>query len=138
MGQKKPKKRYRLRNPYPDATALGLMIITALSVLVTCGMALYAVPRVSWMAIVSVLLIFLSGFNRLRIRSAVKNMQQKLREKRKVSAQKGKVHYHVYKEKEPEAPHGAQPETQQRNPQKTQAEKHPAVTTETPEAKNEP
>lgn len=83
--------REKKRIAYEYATAIGLLTLCVASVVITVILAIRGNTRLPWMVAVSLLLLFLTAFNHIRIKMTFKSMQKNLRLRRKIHATRGTI-----------------------------------------------
>lgn len=88
------------RIAYDHATAVGLVVMSTVSVICTVVMAIRHSARLNIMVVVSLLLLFLTALNRLRIRQAYRSARKNLRLIRKRHASRGVIASSPPKEEE--------------------------------------
>lgn len=82
------KRRLRYTN---EASMLCLSLLSAVSALITCVAAVRGYPRLGWLVCVTLLLLFLSAVNRLRIRAAIKTLKNAHAVRRASRRDRGKI-----------------------------------------------
>lgn len=76
---------------YQYATSIGLIVLSACSVTLSVLLAVRHNDRLPWMVAVSLLLLFLTAINGIRIRSTYDSMKKNYRLRRKAHATRGVI-----------------------------------------------
>ena len=82
------KRRLRYAN---EASMLCLSILSAISAIITCIAAVLGYARLGWLVCITLMLLFLSAVNRLRIRAAFKTLHNAHAVRRAARHDKGKI-----------------------------------------------
>lgn len=79
------------RVAYEYATGIGLIALSVCSIIITVVMAARGNSRLPWMVAISLLLVFLTAINYVRVKNAFRSIQRNLRLRRKVNATRGVI-----------------------------------------------
>lgn len=83
--------REKKRIAYEYATAIGLLTLSVASVTITVILAIRGNTRLPWMVAVTLLMVFLTAINHIRIKMTFKSLQRNLRLRRKMHATRGTI-----------------------------------------------
>ena len=82
------KSRLRYSN---EASMLCLSILSAVSAIITCIAAVRGYARLGWLVCITLMLLFLSAVNRIRMRAAFKTLRNARAVRRAARRDRGKV-----------------------------------------------
>lgn len=95
-----PISKEKKRVVYEYATGIGLITLSVFSLVITVLMAIRGNSRLPFMVAISLVLLFLTAINHIRVKQAFRSLHRNLKLRRRVNATRGVILHFPDKKKE--------------------------------------